>query len=253
MGRSSERPRLYLRAVVEYDGTYYHGFQFQPDQLTVQGEIEKALAQVTGENVRILAAGRTDAGVHALGQVIAFRVNWKHSIEDLHRALNALLPFDIAIRDLAPAPEGFHPRFSAVSREYRYTILNQPIRSPLRERFTYHFPWPLDVEVMAEAASYLVGTHDFASFGEPPQGENTVRRVYEARCFRKGEFVYFDITADAFLRRMVRLIMGTLIRVGLGKLTPSEFKSILEARDISLSGPAVPPQGLCLMKVNYLQ
>jgi len=242
---------LYLKAVVEYDGTDYQGFQIQAQGPTVQGEIEKALARLTGQEVRIKAAGRTDAGVHALGQVVAFRVEWKHSLEDLHRGLNALLPKDIAVKELTLVSEDFHPRFSAVSREYRYTILNTLWRSPLRGRYAYHFAEPLDVEAMNEAASHLIGQHDFASFGMPPQGENTVRRVYKAEWRREGDFLYFDIVADAFLRRMVRLVVGTLLRVGTGKLSPQGFKAILEARDINLSGPAVPPQGLCLVRVNY--
>lgn len=242
---------LYLKAVVEYDGTDYLGFQIQAQGPTIQGEIEKALAQLTGQKVRIKAAGRTDAGVHALGQVIAFRVEWKHPLGDLHRGLNALLPRDIAVKKLAPAPEDFHPRFSAVSREYRYTVLNTLWRSPLRGRYAYHFGEPLDIEAMNEAASYLVGRHDFASFGMPPQGENTVRQVYRAGWRREGDFLHFDIVADAFLRRMVRLIVGTLLRVGTGKIAPKDVKAILEAKDINLSGPAVPPCGLCLIKVNY--
>ncbi|RLC80608.1 MAG: tRNA pseudouridine(38-40) synthase TruA [Chloroflexi bacterium] len=247
MGRSA----LYLKAVVEYDGTDYRGFQYQPEGPTIQEEIEKALARLTGLKVRIKAAGRTDAGVHSLGQVIAFRVEWKHPLEELHRGLNALLPEDIVVKELTPASEDFHPRFSAVSREYRYTILNTPWRSPLRGRFAYHFAEPLDMEAMNEAASFLVGQHDFASFGMPPQGENTVREVYQAEWRREGDFLHFDIVANAFLRRMVRLIVGTLLRVGTGKLSPGDVKAILEARDINLSGPAVPAQGLCLVKVNY--
>lgn len=242
---------LYLKAVVEYDGTEYRGFQIQAEGPTVQGELEKALARLTGQKVRIKAAGRTDTGVHALGQVISFKVEWNHSLEDLHRGLNALLPRDIAVKELAPAPEGFHPRFSALMRHYRYTILNTPWRSPLRDRYAYHFPGPLDVEAMNLAASFLVGEHDFASFGMPPEGENTVRAVYRAEWRREGDLLHFDIVANAFLRRMVRLIVGTLLRVGVGKLSPDDVKDILEARDIRLSGPAAPARGLCLVKIEY--
>ena len=240
-----------LMAVVEYDGTDYAGFQIQKSKRTIQGEIERALARVTQEEIRIVGAGRTDAGVHARGQVIAFRTTWQRSLRELQRALNAVLPRDIAVRELALAAEDFHPRFSAVSREYRYTIWNAPVRSPLVGRFAYHFPWPLDVAAMNEAASVLVGTHDFASFGRPPKGENTVRTVYQAKCTREGSFVYLDIVANAFLRRMVRSIVGTLLEVGTGKLFPADFREILEATDRRRASPPAPAHGLCLMKVNY--
>jgi len=241
----------YVRATVEYDGTDYCGFQWQDDRPTVQGELERALAAVTRETIRITAAGRTDAGVHARGQVIAFHTGWRHPLTDLERGLNALLAEDVAVRELALVEEGFHPRFSARSREYRYTVFNQPLRSPLARRFSYHWSHPLDVEAMNRAARALIGTHDFATFGQPPQGENTVRRVMRAWCSREGPFVYLDIEANAFLRRMVRSIVGTLLQVGSGKLSPRDFAEILHAAERSLAGPTAPPHGLCLMRVNY--
>lgn len=243
----------YVRATVEYDGTDYCGFQWQDGQPTVQGELERALAVATQEEIRITAAGRTDAGVHARGQVIAFHTGWRHSLEELERALNALLAEDVAVRDLTLAEEGFHPRFSASSREYRYTILNQWVRSPLARRFAYHWPQPLNVEVMQQATQELVGTHDFATFGQPPQGENTVRQVLRATWSREGLFIYFDIEANAFLQRMVRSIVGTLLRVGSGALSLQDFVQILHAADRSLAGPVAPPHGLCLMRVNYVR
>jgi tRNA pseudouridine38-40 synthase len=241
----------YLRATVEYDGTDYCGFQWQTDQPTVQGELERALAVVTQEEIRITAAGRTDAGVHSLGQVIAFHTAWRHPLADLERALNALLAEDVAVRELALAEQGFHPRFSARSREYRYTVFNQPLRSPLARRFAYHWPHPLDVEAMDRAARALVGTHDFATFGQPTQGESTVRQVMRAGWSREGSFVYFDIEANAFLQRMVRSIVGALLQVGGGKLSFQNFEEILHAAERSLAGPTAPPHGLCLMRVNY--
>jgi tRNA pseudouridine38-40 synthase len=238
-------------AVVEYDGTDYHGFQVQAQGATIQGEIESALAAVTQEEIRIAGAGRTDAGVHARGQVIAFATAWRHPIEELQRALNAVLPQDIAIRRLEGAATGFHPRFDAVSREYRYTILNRPLRSPLARRFAFHYPHPLDVAAMDEAAGVLVGSHDLASFGRAPQGDNTVREVYLARCTPEEPFVHFDVVANAFLYRMVRSLIGTLLLVGTGELSPAGFEDILRSADRSRAGQVVPPQGLCLMKVNY--
>ena len=185
------------------------------------------------------------------GQVISFVPQWKHSLPELHRAMNALLPEDIAVHQMAWVADDFHPRFGAVSREYRYTILNQPVRSPLARRFAYHYLKPLDVEAMTRAAKCLVGSHDFASFGRPPQGKNTVRRVYLAECTRQDQFIYFDIVANAFLYRMVRSIVGTLLLVGIGELSPEGFEEILRARDRKRSGSVAPAHGLCLMRVNY--
>lgn len=239
-------------AVVEYDGTDFHGFQIQLDQRTVQREIEKALASATQEEIRIKAAGRTDAGVHALGQVIAFKTSWKHSLEDLQRALNAILPQDIAVREVAPAVEDFHPRFSAISREYRYSIWNAPVHSPLVCRFAYHYPRPLDVALMNEACSYLIGTHDFSSFGGATgKGGSTVRTLHQAQCTREDNFVYVNLVANAFLRHMVRRIVGSLLKVGSGELAPSDFEGILAARNPALVKVSAPPQGLCLVKVDY--
>jgi tRNA pseudouridine38-40 synthase len=238
-------------AVIEYDGTDYLGFQLQAEGRTIQGEVERALAEVTRRETRVVGAGRTDAGVHAMGQVISFVPQWKHSLPELQRAMNALLPEDIAVHQMAWVADDFHPRFSAVSREYRYTILNQPLRSPLARRFAYHYRKPLDMEAMARAARCLVGSHDFASFGRPPQGDNTVRRVYQAEYTRQDQFIYFDIVANAFLYRMVRNIVGTLLLVGAGELSPESFEEILGAKDRRRAGPAAPAHGLCLMRVNY--
>lgn len=239
------------RAIVEYDGTDFLGFQFQTNGRTIQGEIEKALEQVTQSIIRIDAAGRTDTGVHATGQAIAFNVAWKHSPEDLHRALNATLPDDIVISALKIAEPTFHPRFSAVSRSYRYTVMNQPWVSVLQRRYAYHVRKKLDVAAMNEASQFLVGSHDFASFGRPPQGDNTRRLVTQAEWSANGNLLAFEITANAFLYRMVRTIVGTLIQVGLGQLAASEIKNILEARDLTRSASPAPAHGLCLVQVSY--
>ena len=238
-------------AVIEYDGTDYLGFQLQAEGRTVQGEVERALAKITRRETRVIGAGRTDAGVHAIGQVISFVPQWKHSLPELHRAMNALLPEDVAVHQMAWVADDFHPRFDAVSREYRYTVLNQSLRSPLARRFAYHYLKPLDVEAMDRAARCLVGSHDFASFGRPPQGENTVRQVYRAECSRQDHFTYFDVVANAFLYRMVRNIVGTLLLVGTGELSPKGFEEILQVRDRGRASSPVPARGLCLMRVNY--
>jgi len=241
----------YFRATVEYDGTDFFGFQVQPDQPTIQGTLEQTLSRIVGEDVRILAAGRTDTGVHARGQVIAFRCSWRHTVEDLQRALNALLPESVAVLEMAEAEDDFHPRYSARSREYRYFVLNRPVRSPLRARYTWHVPQTLDVERMNEVASVVVGVHDFATFGDPTVGEVTVREVYRSRWERDGETLVYIIEGNGFLRRMVRTLVMAQVWVGQGRWTAEDFQAALAAQDRSYSPPPAPPQGLYLWQVTY--
>ena len=250
MGRAAPEVRT-IKAVVEYDGTRYAGFQQQPHLLTIQGEMERALREVTQEEAKIVGAGRTDAGVHAGGQVIHFLTGWKRSLEELHRAFNAVLSPDIAIREMTVAMPDFHARFSAVTRAYRYTILNQPVRSPLEARYAHHYEHHLDAAAMGQALEYLVGTHDFASFGQPTQGESTLRDVLRVSCSREGNHIHVDLTANAFLRHMARAIVGTLLLVGRGVLHAEDMKAILAAKDRSQAGPPAPAHGLCLVRVNY--
>jgi len=241
-----------VKVIVEYDGTAYKGFQVQLDAPTIQGELEDALESVTREHIRIVGAGRTDAGVHARGQVVHFVTAWRHSMAVLQRAWNANLPAAIAVRDLEVVPENFHARFNASSREYRYSIYTGAVRQPLRARISHHIAAPLDLVLMAEAARCLVGQHDFSAFGRPPWGTNAVRTVYRAAFDAKGDMLYFDIKANAFLRRMVRLIVGTLLLVGRGKLSPSGFQEILRSGDPNHPVASAPACGLCLVRVNYL-
>jgi len=241
---------------VEYDGTDYHGFQIQPGTPTIQGALEAALTEITqgcdeGALRRVSGAGRTDAGVHAVGQIIHFDSLWSRSTAELQRAVNALLPLDIAVRDLAVAPDGFHSRFSASRRQYVYSILNREQRSPLRERFTYRVSSEIDIAEMNKAASYAIGTHDFAAFGQPPSGSITIRTLYRADWTREGDEVKFVVVANAYLRRMVRRLVGTLLWVGQGIVSSTEFEDILLKGNIGCSAPAVPACGLCLAKVNY--
>jgi len=242
---------LHVVAVVEYDGTDYLGFQVQRNGRTVQGEIERALLNITQDPVRVVAAGRTDAGVHARGQVIHFAVRWSHTLTDLWRALNAVLARDVAVLELREAPPGFHARFSARSREYVYTIYNGVVRSPLLQRYAYHYPTPLDVEAMDRACARLIGTHDFFAFGWPPRGENTVRTVLRAGCRRQGNLVHVELEADAFLRSMVRRLVGNLVLVGSGVLSPQDFAELLLLKHRRTPAVAAPAEGLCLVKVNY--
>jgi tRNA pseudouridine38-40 synthase len=239
------------RAVVEYDGTEMLGFQIQSQGRTVQGEIENVLQRLTQTPVRVIGAGRTDAGVHASGQVIAFRTSWKHSLADLHRAANALLPEDISFRSLETAPEGFHPRFSAIKRCYRYQIGQWPGHSPLRSRYAWELGPPLDITAMQRAADTLIGTQDFATFGQPPQGEITLRRIFSADWRPEPPYLYFDLCANAFLRRMVRTITTALVQVGQGQRPPEDIPALIAAKDRSLAPPPAPAKGLILTQVFY--
>lgn len=237
---------------VAYDGTRYQGFQVQRAGLTIQGELEAAIARLTGQASRVVGAGRTDAGVHAVGQVAACTVPEKWTVPDLRRALNAVLPPDIAVLEVAEAPAGFHPRYSAHSRTYQYRVWNAPVRSPLERLYSLHVPGPLDLAAMNAASALLVGVHDFATFGSPVgRSPRTVRRVYRAEWRQAGHLIWFDIEANAFLRRMVRGLVGALLRVGQGQWTPADMADLLAARTRSESAPSAPAHGLWLMKVTY--
>jgi tRNA pseudouridine38-40 synthase len=243
-------PPRKLALIVEYEGTRYNGFQFQIGVPTIQGDIEHALAKLTGERIRIVGAGRTDAGVHAKGQVVSFSSFSTLSLQTLIRALNFYLRPDIAVKAAYEMGNSFDARRDAVSREYRYQILNGPTPSPLQQKFTYFVHGALGTDAMNQACQCLVGSHDFASF-TGPTNLRTVREVYRAEVSREGELVVFDLVANSFLRKQVRCTVGTMIRVGLGRLTVEEFQEIMQAKTPGLAAPVVPPYGLCLMKVNY--
>ncbi|NOZ49577.1 MAG: tRNA pseudouridine(38-40) synthase TruA [Chloroflexi bacterium] len=247
---SDSLPPLYC-ARIEYDGTDLKGFQLQAQGRTVQGEVERTLRRLTQEPVRVVGAGRTDAGVHALGQIIAFRSTWRHSIDALQRGLDALLPSNISLHSLQLAAPGFHPRFSASQRWYRYQIGCWSGHAPLRARYVWELGPGLDLNAMQAAGDHLVGVHDFASFGRPPQGKNTVRHVLQARFSRQDDILHFDIVANAFLHHMVRNLVGTLVQVGRQQISPTAFQSILRQQRRSLSAPPAPPQGLILMAITY--
>lgn len=220
----------------------------QPNAKTVQGELERALSRVCDEPVRITGAGRTDAGVHATGQVIDFRTASALDREAMERGVNALLPEDIAISALEGAAEGFHSRFSATGRTYEYRIRNAGTRAPLERHREHWLPGPIDVDAMRAASGALIGRWDFAAFAAGVAGERRVRRaVWE----REDAVLRFEIEADAFLRGMVRGIVGTLIWVGRGRIGADRFGEILRSRDRSLAGPSAPARGLCLVTVSY--
>ncbi len=238
-----------LFAVLEYDGTDLAGFQIQRGKRTVQGELERALHKITGEKIRVIGAGRTDTGVHAAGQGAHFDTAWKQSNEILHRALNAILPNDIAVKSLIQATPDFSARYSARSRTYRYTLLNQTTRAPLAERYALRVAEPLDAKAMDAAARLLIGQKDFGAFGTPPRGDNTVRHVYRAQVEQQGAQVIVEIEANAFLYRMMRRIVGTLLLVGKRGMSVDEFVQVIEKK--RRAGQSVPPHGLCLVQVKY--
>jgi tRNA pseudouridine38-40 synthase len=219
----------------------------------VQGEVEQALQKIGWQGESILGAGRTDAGVHASGQVIAFDLAWQHGENALLRALNAMLPPAIAGQEIAEVAADFHPRYSATSRRYRYTIYNAALRSPLVARYAWYLPLPeLSLTALNTASARLKGRRDFAAFGTPPEADgHTVRNVMEALWKRSGAVWTFDIEADAFLFRMVRSIVGTLRLVGAGEMTVDQFVEVLESADRSRSGPTAPANGLSLVEVKY--
>ena len=239
--------------ILEYDGTNYHGSQLQANAPTIQGEIEKALQKLTGEKIRAKAASRTDAGVHARGQVISFRTKTALPLKAFVEGLNHHLPRDIAVKEAFRAADSLDVRRGALSREYRYYILNSPTRSPMRQGFSYRVNGKLDVKAMQQACQALVGKHDFASFVSSPEAakKSTVRNVHKAEITQDGDMVVFKIVANSYLPQQVRNTVGSLIKVGQGKMTVDEFYGIVEARTPGRAGPTVPACGLCLMQVNY--
>ena len=245
----------HYQAIVEYDGTDFVGFQRQREGRTVQGELETALRRLDWPGRAVLGGGRTDSGVHAAGQVVAFELEWKHGEAALLRALNAHLPRDVAVKRVAQCDPGFHPRYAARSRWYRYTIYNAPARSPLLERYAWHVASPaLDVPAMQRAAGQVLGRHDFAAFGDDPdEGQNTVRTVSRAGWSAEPASgrLYFDIQAEAFLHRMVRSLVGAFKRVGEGELTAEGFDALLASCDRAQCPAVAPPQGLCLMEILF--
>lgn len=241
-----------LAMLVEYDGTDYFGWQVQPDQPTIQESLERALRTILGHPVRVEAAGRTDAGVHALGQVAAFSTERTPNPGTLQRGVNALAGPGIVVRELFEVDSGFDPRRDARRRTYEYRIDDRPWPSPLRSRYTWHVRGPLDVEAMALAAASLVGDHDFRSFQAAGcDAETPLRTVFASEVERRDGEIVYRIAATAFLRHMVRNIVGTLIEVGRHERTPGEFLELLASHDRRLAGPTAPPRGLCLIQVEY--
>ncbi len=243
-----------FKLIIEYDGTDFNGWQVQKSGRTVQGQLEAAVFQMTRQQIRVTGSGRTDAGVHALGQTAHFRCETRLAADDFFAGLNSLLPEDIVIHSCTPVSENFHARYDALEKTYRYNILNRRLPAAIGRQYAWHIKNRLDTKAMQQAAETLVGTHDFSAFentGSPRS--NSVRTVSSARLIpaANGEHLAFEITADGFLRYMARNIVGTLAAVGLSRITPADFADIQEACDRSRAAATAPPQGLFLVSVKY--
>jgi len=245
-----DRPRT-VKLVLEYDGARYAGWQFQTNAVSVQETLEKAVAAVVGERVRLHGAGRTDAGVHALGAVAHFHTDSPIPPEELKRALNALLPEDVAVRAVEDAPEGFHARYSARGKIYLYAVRNHRDRTALDRGFHWQVAFPLDLDAMREGARSLQGTHDFRGFASVPPGTDATRTLKRIEIGTAHPHVFFLLEADGFLWKMVRRIVGSLVEVGRGKRPPSWIGDILKSKGALAGGPTAPPAGLVLLRVLY--
>lgn len=240
--------------VVAYDGTNYCGWQVQPNGITIEEVLNRSLSNLLGEKIEVMGASRTDSGVHSLGNVAVFDTNTRMPADKIAFALNQRLPEDIVVQGSCEVPSDWHPRYQESTKTYEYRILNRTFRMPTRRLDTYFYHYPLDVEQMSEAASYLVGTHDFASFcAANAQVKSTVRTIYSCTAQKENDIITIRVTGNGFLYNMVRIIAGTLIEVGAGKRRPEEIKDILAAENRDAAGPTAPAQGLTMMGIEYEQ
>ena len=242
-----------IKLVIEYDGKEFNGWQKQPNKLNIQGEIEKAIKQITGEEVDLTASGRTDAGVHALGQVANFKTNSNIPIEKIPIALNSNLKKSIVIKSAEEVEERFHSRLNCKRKTYRYIINNSKYGTAIYRNLETHIPMKLDIQKMQEAVKYFEGEHDFKAFkASGTSSKSSVRTIYKAEVIDAGnERIYIELTGSGFLYNMVRIISGTLVEVGLGKIEPNEIKNIIESQKRENAGKTLPPQGLYLVNVEY--
>jgi len=238
------------KIIVSYDGTDYFGWQRQPDRRTIQGEIEKALFRFRERRVSVIGSGRTDAGVHALGQVAHFRADLSLDDEELLRALNGQLPADIRVASLERAPADFHARRSARSKIYRYRICNAPSVSPFDVRYVLHRPRSLDIAAMRRGAALFIREADFTPFSSN-RLLNPIRRVFRSEITRRAEEIIYTVAATGFLQYMVRTMVGTLLEIGAGRREPGDIEELFRRRARSLGSPTAPARGLCLISVQY--
>lgn len=241
-----------VKLTVAYDGTDYCGWQIQPNGITIEEVLNKKLSELTGEQIAVIGASRTDSGVHARGNVAVFDTDSRIPAERMAYALNRKLPEDIVIVRSEEVPPDWHPRYQDCMKTYEYHIWNAEVPDPTKRRTTYHVSYRLDIEKMRKAALYLVGEHDFVSFCSIHKNvKTTVRTIYELSIGQNGEELVFRIRGNGFLYNMVRIIVGTLLRVGRGFYTPEQVKEILEAKNRDAAGVTVPPQGLVLVEIKY--
>ena len=241
-----------IKLIIEYDGKSFNGWQKQPNKLNIQGEIEKAIGEITGEEIDLIASGRTDAGVHSLGQTANFKTNSNITIEKIPIAINSKLKKSIVIKSAEEVEERFHSRYSVKSKKYRYTINNSQYGSAIYRDMEYHFPFNLDVNKMQEASKYFEGEHDFKAFkASGTSSKSSVRTIYDAKVTKSGEIIKIELTGNGFLYNMIRIIAGTLLEVGQGKIEVEEVERILLAKDRLKAGKTLPPNGLYLVKVEY--
>jgi len=241
-----------IKLTIHYDGSSYHGWQSQPDQPTIQKELTRAIEKLTGKQVIVNGASRTDAGVSALGQVANIKLDTPIPTENIAKALTAVLPDDIAVAEAADVPDDFDAISSVKSKLYRYTIYTGPTPPVLQIRHCRHLPAKLDTSAMEKGAKLLVGTKDFKSFASAADNrQSSVRTITNCRVEADGEWIYIDVEADGFLYNMVRNIVGTLVEIGRGRWKPEKITEILEAKDRRAAGPIAPAEGLCLMRIDY--
>lgn len=241
-----------IKLTIEYDGSGFNGWQKQPNKLNIQGEIEQVIQKITGEEIELNASGRTDAGVHALGQVANFKTNSNIPIEKVPLALNAYLKKSIRIQKAEEVEERFHSRYNCKKKTYRYIINNSEYGTAIFRNMEYCFAQKLNINDMKKAVKYIEGEHDFKAFkASGTSAKSNIRKIYKAEVIEKGERIYIELTGNGFLYNMVRIISGTLLEVGLGKIKPEEIPQIIESKDRQRAGKTLPPQGLYLMEVIY--
>ena len=241
-----------IKLIIEYDGKSFNGWQKQPNKLNIQGEIERAIFAVTGEEVELIGSGRTDAGVHALAQVANFKTNSNIPVSKFAKAINSKLKRTVVVKSAEEVDERFHSRYHAKRKTYRYTINNSENGTAIYRNIEYIFPIKLDVIKMKEAAPYFIGEHDFKAFKSSGTSSKTsIRTIYDLSVQAKGERIFINATGNGFLYNMVRIISGTLLEVGLGKIKPEEIPQIIEEGNREKAGRTLPPQGLCLVSVEY--
>lgn len=242
-----------IKLLLEYEGTRYSGWQFQPNQVSIQGVLESKLHKITKKKTRVIGSGRTDSGVHAEGQVAHFQTTSTMKLQEFLKALNSLLPADIVVKKVEEAKPDFHAQISATRKTYRYTILNRDYPSALQGRVAHYIATPtLDVTAMRKASRCLVGSHDFKSFqGSGCTAKTTMREIYRLSVVKKDDFIRITVDGSGFLKYMVRNIVGTLIEIGWGNWPPEQMKAILKSKNRRLAGPTAPSRGLCLVKVVY--